>query len=103
MRESDARVARGTFDHGASGFQAATALRIEHDRARGPILDRAAWIHELRLAIDLAAGLLAHVAQPNERGIAHRFEKILADPHRPRRSNAAAQFSNPLASGALAA
>ena len=61
MREPDAGVARRAFDHGAAGLQLRRVFSAASTmRARRAILHRAAGIHELGLAENLAAGLLAH-------------------------------------------
>ncbi len=72
MRETDAGVAGRALDHAATGTQFAALFRIGNDGARRPVLDRAAGIHELSLGEDLAAGLLADSAQPDQRRIADR-------------------------------
>src|SRR5437879_5564153 len=48
---------------------------LENDRARGAVLDRAAGIHELGLAEDLTAGLLAHPLEQNEGRVADRADE----------------------------
>ena len=52
------------------------------DGARRAVLDRAAGIHELGLGEDLAAGLLADSAQPDQRRIADRAGEAVCDAHK---------------------
>jgi hypothetical protein len=68
--EADAGVAGRAFDDGAAGLELAPFLGRLDDAARGPILHRAAGVHELSLAKNLAPGCLAQRAQPDERRIA---------------------------------
>src|SRR5439155_3255315 len=51
------------------------ALGLQHDRARRAVLDRAAGIHELGLAEDVAARLFTHAPEPDERGVADRADE----------------------------
>ena len=66
-------------------LQLAAALGVQHDGACGAVLDRAARIHELGLAEDLAAGFLAHAAQAHQRRVADRAGKAVDDTHARRR------------------
>jgi hypothetical protein len=59
MRKTDAGVASSSLDHRAAGAQNSPLFRVEHDPFRGTILHRTARIHELGLAQNLAAGLVA--------------------------------------------
>ncbi len=81
MRKPDAGVAGGALDHGAAGAQFAALDRAFHDGARGAILDRAARIHELRLAEDLAAGLVTQALKTDERRVADRPDKAAHAAH----------------------
>src|SRR5207248_6297918 len=75
VSEADAGIARGALDHRASRWERTLALGLQNDRARGAVLDRAAGIHELRLAEDLTAGLLAHPLEQNEGRVADRADE----------------------------
>src|SRR5262249_54208088 len=75
VREPDAGVARRAFHHHAAGGELAALLGAVHDGARGAVLDRAAGVHELGLAEDLAAGVLAHTPQAQERRVADRADE----------------------------
>src|SRR5262249_5748524 len=57
------------------GGELAALLGALHDGARGAVLDRAAGVHELGLAEDLAAGVLAHTPQAQERRVADRADE----------------------------
>ena len=73
-READAGVARRALDDRAAGLQRAAAHGVLHDGEPRPVLDRAARIHELRLAENRAAGRLGGVPQLDERGVADCFD-----------------------------
>src|SRR5438874_7550512 len=75
MRQPDAGVAGRALDDRASRGELSAALGLQHDRARRPVLDRAAGIHELGLAEDVAAGLFTHAPEPDERGVADRADE----------------------------
>src|ERR1700683_2126209 len=81
MRQANAGVARGALHHRAAGLELSAPFGIEHDRARGTILDRAARIHEFRLAEDLAAGLIAEATQSDQRRVAHGIDETAGDVH----------------------
>src|SRR5206468_5196908 len=81
VRQPDAGVAGRALDDRASRAQLPAALGLQNDRARRPVLDRSAGIHELRLAEDFAAGLLTHAPEPNERGVADRADEAARDAH----------------------
>jgi len=72
VREPDAGVASGALDDDSARTQFPTPLGILDDGKRGAVLHRAARIHELGLAEDLAAGLLAQAPEPDERCPANR-------------------------------
>ena len=72
QRQADAGIAGRALDDRAARLQRAALLRILDDRQRRAVLDRAAGIHELGLAQDLAAGRLRGAAQPDQRRIADR-------------------------------
>src|SRR5690606_38352508 len=76
VREADAGVAGRALDDRAARAERAASLRGEHDELRGPVLDRAARVQELRLAEDLAAGFLARAVETDERGIADGVDEI---------------------------
>ena len=81
MHETDAGVAGGALDERAARPQRAVALGRLEDGARGAILDRAAGVHELGLAEDLAAGLVAEFAEPDQGRPANRARKACAYGH----------------------
>src|SRR3546814_455760 len=56
-------------------------LGVLDDGPGGAVLHRAAGVLELRLAEDLAAGLLRQLAQADEGGVADRADKTVADVH----------------------
>ena len=91
VREADAGVAGRAIDHGAARGERAAALGILDQAARGAILDRAARVHELGLAEDVATGLAAERLEPDQRRIADRVDESLPEVHLP----AAARHSPP--------
>src|SRR3546814_10854803 len=79
--EADAGVAGGALDDDAARPQRAALLGVLDDGPGGAVLHRAAGVLELRLAEDLAAGLLRQPAQADEGGVADRADKTVADVH----------------------
>ena len=77
QREADAGVAGGALDDGAAGLQHAALLGVGDDVEAGAILHRAARVHELGLAQDVAAGGLRGAAQPDQRRLADRRRQVL--------------------------
>ena len=75
VRQADARVARGPFDNGPASLDLPLGLGVLHDPARGTVLDGAAGVHELGLAVDRAARGCAQAVQAHERGLADRAHK----------------------------
>src|SRR5262249_3006608 len=98
----DAGVAGGAFDHGAAGRQLAALLGVRDDRARGPVLDRTAGIHELRFAENLTAGLFTQRPQPDQRRVADRADKAFDQAHAsaPGAAGAAGAPAGPMAATA---
>ena len=70
MRQTDAGVARGALDDGATGPQRAALLVLADHPQRGAILDGSAGIEEFGLAENVAAGPLRQGRQPDQRGVA---------------------------------
>ncbi|KAJ0162558.1 hypothetical protein CTA2_4379, partial [Colletotrichum tanaceti] len=70
VREADARVAGGALDDGAAGLEEPALLGVLDDVERRAILDRAARVHELGLAEDLAARLGREAVEADEGGVA---------------------------------
>src|SRR6185295_9307394 len=92
--EADARVAGRAFDDGAARLELAAFLGRLDDAARGAILDRAARIHELGLAEDLAAGLITQRAEADERGVADGAGEARRQTRRGGRSHDALTFAS---------
>src|SRR4029077_19736772 len=65
VSQPDAGIARGALDHGAPRRERTKPLGLENDGAGSAVLDRATGVHELRLAEDLTAGLLADSLEQN--------------------------------------
>src|SRR5690606_33248305 len=81
QREAYAGIAGRALDDQAAALDRAAALAVEHDVLRRPILDRAARVHELRFAENLAAGELRSLPQTNQGRVADGVEKIRANVH----------------------
>src|SRR5688572_1199976 len=76
MREADTGVTGCAFHHSTARSEQPAGLRVQHDPLRSAILDRAAWIHELRLAIDLASRLAAQTHEADQWRVADRIDEI---------------------------
>ena len=63
------------------GFSAPDALGGAHDPERGAILHRLAGIEELRLAENLAAGLLGSAPEADERRVSDDVDDGAGDRH----------------------
>ncbi len=74
----DPGISGGTLDHHAAGLERAAPFRIQDNRKRRPVLDGAAGIEKLRLAEDLATGLLGGLLEPDQRRIAYGVQKPIA-------------------------
>ena len=81
QRKPDAGVARRAFNNRAAGFQRALGDGILNDEQGGPVLDRLTGVHEFRLAVYLAAGFLARLAQTDKRCVANGLCQIRCDVH----------------------
>ena len=79
--QPDTGVPCRAFDNRAAGFQRALGDGILNDEQRSTVLDRLAGVHEFRLAVYLAAGFLARLAQTNKRGVANGLRQIRCDVH----------------------
>src|SRR5205823_3848629 len=79
--QADAGVAGGAFDDDAARLQEAAFLRVLDDVERGAVLDRAAGVQELGFAENRAAGHLRGAAQLDQRRVADRADKSVADIH----------------------
>ena len=73
-RQGDAGVSRRDFHDRHAGSQLAASLCGKNDVLRNAVLDTAARIHVLGLAINVAAGSVAGRVDANERSIADRIE-----------------------------
>ena len=69
--EANTGVASGAFHHRASRLQQPLLLRLQQDAQGRPVLDRPPRIHELGLAEDLAARLLAQGIEPDQGRVAN--------------------------------
>ena len=74
--EADAGVAGRALDDDAARPQRAARHRVADDGERGAVLDRAAGVHELGLAEDLAARRLRRRAQADQRRVADGIDDI---------------------------
>jgi hypothetical protein len=81
VSEPDAGIARRTLDDGAAGQEPPAALGVIDDGARSAVFHRAAGIHELGLAEDLAARQLAEMVEPDQRSVADCIGEAVADAH----------------------
>ena len=81
--ESDAGVSGGALDDGPAGAQFAARNGGADDVEGGAVLDGLAGVEELGLSEDLAAGLLACPAKPDERGVPDRLRQVRRDAHVP--------------------
>lgn len=64
MRETDARVPRGTFNDGPAGFYQTLFFGLLDEVEGSAVLDGTAGVHELGFAVDVAAGLVAEFVEP---------------------------------------
>ena len=80
-RQADAGIAGRALDDDTAGLKQAALLGILDDEERGAVLDRAARVEELGLAENRAAGHLRGAAQFDQRRIADRADKTVADVH----------------------
>ena len=81
--ESDAGVSGGPLDDGPAGAQLAARDGGADDVEGGAVLDGLAGVEKLGLSEDLAAGLLACPAEPDERGVPDRLRQVRRDAHVP--------------------
>ena len=81
MGEPDARIARGTLDHRAAGFQHPPPFGIEDDPLGGPVFHGAARIHEFCFTQDLATGFVAQNLEANQRRVADRADESITQSH----------------------
>ena len=84
QRDADAGIARRALDDRAAGLEQAAGFGIEDDAEPCAVLHRAAGVHELGLAQDLAAGGLAGAAQADQRRVADRALEAIHDAGRGR-------------------
>jgi len=61
--QADAGIARGALDDHTAGLQLAGLLRRPNDTQGGTVLYRAARVHELGLAVDVATGQFRGLSQ----------------------------------------
>ena len=78
QRDTDAGIARGSFDHSAAGLQVSTRFRIANDIKGSPVLHACAWIGEFAFPEDVAAGFRARPFEAHERRVADEIERVLA-------------------------
>jgi hypothetical protein len=81
-RKPDPGVARRALDDRAAGAQGTARHRVADDVECGAILDRLAGVHELGLAVDLAARRLGGAPQADQRRPADRPRQVVGDDHR---------------------
>src|SRR5439155_3106554 len=81
QRQADAGIAGRALDDDAAGLQQAAFLGVLDDVERGAILDRAPRVQELGLAEDHAPRDLRGAAQLDQRRVAERADKPVADIH----------------------
>ena len=82
QRQTDAGVACGAFDNGATRFQGATRHGVTDDVKRSTVLDRLSGVQKFRLAQYLAAGQFTGLFQPDQRGLSNGVCQVLVDAHR---------------------
>lgn len=75
MRKSDSGIASGSFNDGTTGLEEALFFGVLDDEERSAVLHTTSGVLELRLAENIAAGLLGELLQANERGVANCCRK----------------------------
>ena len=83
QRQADAGIAGGALDNDPAGPQQPALLGVLDDVKCGAVLDRAAGVQKLCLAEDRAPGLLRGPPQFDQRRVADRPDKAVANFHLP--------------------
>src|SRR5208283_2681317 len=85
--EPHAGVAARALDDRSAGAELPLPLRTLDDGEPDPVLDRAAGIEELRLAVDRRPDPARHPVEPDERGPPDRVEHAVVRTPMPLRSH----------------
>jgi len=83
QRQTDAGISGGALDNDPAGPEQPALLGVLDDVKCGAVLDRAAGVQKLCLAKDRAPGLLRGPPQFDQRRVADRPDKAVANFHLP--------------------